>query len=119
MSSPVFNNQPEQPDVDSEIETTVDAVVRGLASDSVQVIDVRERDEWDEGRIAGSMLIPMSELAERVHEIDPATPIVTVCRVGARSLYVAETLLEVGFPNVKSLAGGLNAWVSAGQPLEV
>ncbi len=118
VSSPAFNNQPDQPDFDPAIETTVDAVVQGLASASVQVIDVRERDEWLEGRIAGSVLIPMSELAERVHEIDPTMPIVTVCRVGARSLYVAEALLEAGFPNAKSLAGGINAWLSAGQPLE-
>lgn len=102
-----------------EIETPVEAVVQGLASGSVQVIDVRERDEWNEGHIAGSALMPMSELAERVQEIDPARPIVTVCRVGARSLYVAEALLEAGFPEVKSLAGGINAWLEAGQPLEV
>jgi rhodanese-related sulfurtransferase len=119
VNSRAFNNQSEQPDIDPAIEIAVDELVRGLASASLQVIDVRERDEWDEGRIAGSMLIPMSEFAERVHEIDPTMPIITVCRVGARSLYVAEALLEAGFPNVKSLAGGLNAWVSAGQPLDV
>lgn len=119
MSSPAFSNHPDQPDIDPEIETTVDAVVQGLASATVQVIDVRERDEWLEGRIAGSVLIPMSELAERVHEIDPTKPTVTVCRVGARSLYVAEALREAGFPNVMSLAGGINAWLLAGQPLEV
>jgi rhodanese-related sulfurtransferase len=119
LNSRAFTRQSERPDFDPAIETTVDAVAQGLAAASLQVIDVRERDEWDEGRIAGSVLIPMSELAERVQEIDPTMPTVTVCRVGARSLYVAEVLLEAGFPNVKSLAGGLNAWVSTGRPLEV
>jgi rhodanese-related sulfurtransferase len=119
VNSRAIDHRSDQPEIDPAVETTVDAVAQGLATASLQVIDVRERDEWDEGRIAGSVLIPMSELAERVQEIDPTMPIVTVCRVGARSLYVAEALLEAGFPNVKSLAGGLNAWVSSGQPLEV
>jgi rhodanese-related sulfurtransferase len=106
-------------DPQSDLETTVEAVVADLADGSIQLIDVREPDEWLEGRIAGSMLIPMSELGERVLDIDPARPVVTVCRVGARSYYVAEALLEAGFPNVKSMAGGINAWVISGQPLEV
>jgi rhodanese-related sulfurtransferase len=102
-----------------DLETSVEDVVAGMASGAVQVIDVREPEEWDEGHIAGSVLIPMSELADRVQEIDPAHPVVTVCRVGARSLYVAEALHEAGFPHVRSMAGGINAWVAAGQPLEV
>jgi rhodanese-related sulfurtransferase len=104
--------------IDPELETTVDAVSRGLGDGSIQVIDVREVEEWAEGHIHGSRLIPMSELATRVGEIDPATPVVTVCRVGARSLYVAEALANAGFPNVKSMAGGMNAWIMAGQPVE-
>jgi rhodanese-related sulfurtransferase len=100
------------------LETTVEAVVAGLADGTLQVIDVRERDEWHEGHIAGSVLIPMSELAERMQEVAPTVPVVTVCRVGARSLYVAEAMHEAGYPNVKSLAGGINAWLAAGQPLE-
>lgn len=108
-----------QPRIEPDLETTVDAVARGLASGTIQVIDVREPDEWAEGHIAGSVLIPMSELAERVQEIDPKESIVTVCRVGARSIYVAEALLEAGYPRVQSMAGGINAWVMFGQSLEV
>lgn len=104
--------------MDTEMETTVSAVASDLEKGEIQLIDVRERDEWAEGRIAGSVLIPMSELAERVQEIDPARAVVTVCRVGARSLYVAEALQTAGFPHVKSMAGGINAWVEAGNPLE-
>ena len=109
----------DQTDRNPGLETTVDEVVRGLHDGAIQIIDVREPDEWDEGRIAGSVLMPMSDFANRVGEIDPAIPIVTVCRVGGRSLYIAEALTEAGFPNVKSMAGGMNAWMAAGQPVEV
>jgi rhodanese-related sulfurtransferase len=104
--------------IDPHLETTVDVVAHALHAGSIQLIDVREQEEWNEERIPGSRLIPMSEFAERVCELDPAVPIVTVCRVGARSLFVAEALQEAGLPEVKSLAGGLNAWIAAGQPLE-
>jgi rhodanese-related sulfurtransferase len=107
-----------RPDIDPILETTVDALLVALDTSSIQLIDVREQEEWNEERIAGSRLIPMSEFAERVCELDPAVPVVTVCRVGARSLFVAEALQEAGFPEVKSLAGGLNAWIAAGQPVE-
>lgn len=119
MNSTGFDFNQGQRQIELELETTVDEVVNGLETGAVRIIDVRERDEWLEGHIPGSVLIPMSELADRVQEIDPTAPIVTVCRVGARSLYVAEALLEAGFPKVKSLAGGINAWVMSGQPLEV
>jgi rhodanese-related sulfurtransferase len=99
-------------------ETTVDELVRDLVAHPVQIVDVREPEEWAEGRIPGSILMSMGEVALRKRELDPAIPIVTVCRVGARSLYSAEELSAAGFPHVKSLAGGLNAWIAAGQPLE-
>jgi len=119
VTNNLFDAGPDGPDIDPHLETSVDAVAIALDIGSIQLIDVREQEEWNEGRIAGSRLIPMSEFAERVCEIDPEVPIVTVCRVGARSLFVAEALQEAGFPEVKSLAGGLNAWIAAGLPVEV
>jgi rhodanese-related sulfurtransferase len=93
-------------------------LLRDLATDRVQILDVREPEEWAEGRIPDSVLMPLGEAALRAHELDPAVPIVTVCRVGVRSLYSAEELSALGFPRVRSLAGGLNAWIAAGLPLE-
>ena len=104
--------------VPQELETTVDELVRDLAVKPIQIVDVREPDEWAEGRIPGSILMPIGDVALRWRELDPAVPVVTVCRVGVRSLYSTEELLALGFPEVKSLAGGLNAWIASGQPLE-
>jgi rhodanese-related sulfurtransferase len=83
-----------------------------------QVIDVRERDEWDGGHMADATLLPLGELEQRRHELDLAAPVVIVCRSGRRSLTAAEILLEAGFQDVRSLAGGMIAWHDAGLPVE-
>lgn len=107
--------QPALPDVP---EISVDQLVRERAGSSVQVVDVREAEEWAAGHIPGSVLIPMGDIAARQRELDPDVPVVTVCRSGQRSLYSAEELLQAGFRDVKSLAGGVIAWAEAGQPLD-
>ena len=84
----------------------------------LQLVDVRENEEWLDGRIAGSILIPLGELAVRVGELAPARPVVTVCRSGRRSLVAAGALQAAGFVEVRSLAGGLLEWAAAGQPVE-
>jgi rhodanese-related sulfurtransferase len=106
---------PALPDVP---EITVDEFLRTLAGSRVQVVDVREVDEWAAGHIPASVLMPMGDVAARKRELDPEVPVVTVCRSGRRSLYSAEELIHSGFQDVKSLAGGLIAWAEAGQPLE-
>lgn len=84
----------------------------------VQVVDVREPEEWEAGRLPGSTLIPLGELAERLGELDPGAPMVLVCRSGRRSLLAAEYLKEVGFARPVSLAGGMLAWAEADRPVE-
>ena len=85
---------------------------------STQVIDVREQDEWDGGHLAEATLMPLGELEQRRHELDPAAPVVIVCRSGRRSLTAAEILLEAGFRDVWNLAGGMIAWRAARMPVE-
>lgn len=84
--------------------------------DDVQVIDVREPFEWDAGRIEGSKHIPMTELAQRMNEIDRSLPAVAVCFAGARSAYASNFLQSQGL-HVESLDGGLKSWVGQGLPL--
>lgn len=98
-------------------EVTVEAFLRG-AEAAPQVVDVREQDEWAEGRIPGSVFMPLGEVGARLGELDPRRPVVTVCRSGRRSLYAAAEMLAAGFRDVRSLAGGMIAWAEAGQPVE-
>ena len=84
----------------------------------IQVIDVRERDEWDTGHMPEATHVPLSELEQRRNELDPGKPVVIVCRSGRRSLVAAAYLAGRGFRSVRSLAGGMIAWAAAGQPVE-
>ncbi|MBN8597182.1 MAG: rhodanese-like domain-containing protein [Planctomycetes bacterium] len=80
------------------------------------VIDVRLKPEWDFAHIKGSVLVPLDELEARAGEIcsmveeNPGCSVVTLCHHGVRSLKAAAFLREQGVPNVKSIAGGLEAW---------
>ena len=104
------------PEIDPRLEVTVAEVATNR--DSIpQLVDVRELDEWQEGRIAGGKLIPMSEFAARVEEIDASQPIIVYCRSGGRSLMVAEALQNAGY-DARSMAGGILEWESAGHPVE-
>jgi rhodanese-related sulfurtransferase len=86
----------------------------------LQVVDVREKDEFDGplGRIRGAKLIPLSELAGRSGELSPERPVVTVCRVGARSAQAVVLLQRAGFSDLANLAGGMVRWRAEGHSVE-
>ncbi len=82
------------------------------AADNVLLLDVRSAEEYDFSKIEGSILIPLDELDGRIDEIVNfrEKQIVTICHHGMRSLMAADQLATVGFNNVKSLTGGVDAW---------
>lgn len=84
--------------------------------DEIQVIDVRYPNEWEAGRIEGSVHIPEDELEDRLDELETVRPVVTVCRSGHRSERAAESLRAEGV-RAENLEGGVLAWAEAGLPL--
>lgn len=80
------------------------------------IVDVREPHEWDIAHIEGARLIPLGELAARVHELDSADQIVLHCKTGARSARALEFLRGIGFRKLKNLKGGINAWAREVDP---
>ena len=74
------------------------------------LLDVREVREAEIAQIAGARLIPLRELPRRLGELPGHSEIVTVCHHGQRSLKAREILRGAGFANVRSLAGGIDAW---------
>ena len=76
------------------------------------LLDCREQDEYDLVHVDDSTLLPMSELARRVDELDPprVQEILVRCHHGMRSLQVATWLREQGFGGACSIAGGIDAW---------
>lgn len=81
-------------------------------------LDCREQSEFDQVRIAGTTLIPMSELATRVAELEAhkSDTVVVHCHHGGRSLRVANWLSQQGFTNAKSMAGGIDEWATTIEP---
>jgi molybdopterin/thiamine biosynthesis adenylyltransferase/rhodanese-related sulfurtransferase len=90
-------------------------------SDAPVFLDVREREEWDEGHIPGAVHIPRGWLESRIEQAVPdrGKPIVAYCASGNRSTFAAKTLEELGYADVVNLAGGINDWKRHGYPLEV
>ncbi len=84
-------------------------------------LDVRERDEWQEGRIPGAVHIPRGFLESRVEQALPERDrtIVVYCAAGNRSAFAAKSLKELGYKNVQSLAGGFTDWKRNGFPTEL
>jgi rhodanese-related sulfurtransferase len=101
-----------------ELELTPEDLTRRIGAGPVQLVDVREQDEWDAGRMPGEVRhIELAQLTAQAATIDRATPVVFHCRVGARSLMAAQAFRAAGY-DAYSLAGGLLAWRDAGLPLE-
>jgi adenylyltransferase/sulfurtransferase len=82
----------------------------------LSLVDVREPWEWEIAKIPGSVLIPLSSLGDRLGELDPRRPVVTICHQGLRSLTARELLRAAGFSDVRSLAGGVEAWALGVDP---
>ncbi len=82
----------------------------------LKIIDVREPHEWEISRIEGATLIPLSQLAARMNELDSADEIVLQCKTGGRSMKALELLHTAGFRKLKNLKGGINAWAREVDP---
>jgi molybdopterin/thiamine biosynthesis adenylyltransferase/rhodanese-related sulfurtransferase len=80
-------------------------------------LDVREQDEYDAGAIPGSIHIPRGHLESQVEPRIPDrdTPIVIYCAGGTRSAFAAETLEQLGYSDVVSMAGGFGRWKNEGR----
>ena len=84
------------------------------------LIDVREPAEFQLQRIHGVQNVPKDTLVDRIQTIakNHQSPIYLHCRAGVRSYAAAEMLIQHGYENVYSVAGGLNAWIQSGYPVE-
>ncbi len=74
------------------------------------LIDVREQWEYNLAKIEGSVLIPLATLPRSLEKLDPKAEIIAYCHHGMRSADATSFLLQQGFPNVKNLIGGIDAW---------
>ena len=75
-------------------------------------LDCREPDEYTTAKIPGTKLIPMSELAQRISELEPYrdSSIIVHCHHGGRSMRVTNWLRQQGFAQTTNMAGGIDQW---------
>lgn len=78
--------------------------------DKIFLLDVREDWEYSLAKIEGSVLVPLGTLPQSLGKIDRDAEIVAYCHHGMRSADATDLLLQQGFPNVKNLVGGIDAW---------
>jgi len=93
----------------SEI-TPVELAERLKQPNPPTVIDVREAHEREEASLPFTVWIPMNDIPERLDELDRQAEYVILCRVGIRSMRVADFLLENGFASATNLATGIVGW---------
>lgn len=77
--------------------------------DNLFLLDVRDAYEYEKSNIGGH-LIPLPQLAKRLHELDTEQEIVALCKMGPRGVKAVELLQKYGFKKVSNLRGGIHAW---------
>jgi rhodanese-related sulfurtransferase len=88
-----------------------------LIDSGAQLVDVRDEEEWDAGRIPGARHVPLAEVRSEAAGLDRERPLVLYCRSGERSGMAADAFAASGW-DAHSIAGGLLAWSEQGLPLE-
>lgn len=94
-----------------------DAAAR-LKSGEALIIDVRDKDEWDEGHIPAGTHLSRGTIELDIEEKVPDLNAMIICHCGGggRSALAVEILQKMGYKNVRSMAGGFKAWKTAGLP---
>jgi rhodanese-related sulfurtransferase len=94
-----------------------DAAAKSSSGEAV-IIDVRDKDEWDEEHIPGATHMSRGTIEVDIEEKvpDPNAMVICHCGGGGRSALAAESLQKMGYKNVRSMAGGFKAWKAAGLP---
>lgn len=99
----------------AELQRRIDA-----GNDEVLVLDVRERDAFEEAHVPGAKWLPRGQLELRVNDelTDPTRRILVYCDFGRVSTLATATLRQMGFCNAVALDGGMKAWRESGYPVK-
>jgi rhodanese-related sulfurtransferase len=83
------------------------------------ILDVRTLEEYESGHVQNAVLIPVTELQDRIGELDKEKETLVYCRAGRRSVTASEMLVANGFVSVYNMLGGITAWRDAGYWIEI
>jgi sulfur-carrier protein adenylyltransferase/sulfurtransferase len=102
-------------------EVSAEDVLRELQrGEPLVVLDVREPEEYQRGHLPGAISIPRGVIEGQAPQIlrDPGAAIVVYCASGMRSALAADTLQQMGYASLRSMAGGFRSWSQIGGPAE-
>ena len=85
--------------------------------DHVQLVDVRQPGEWEQGHIAEAVSKPLPKLVQSLDGLDRERPVAVHCKSGYRSSIAASLLRREGFREVVNVIGGFDAWKACGLPV--
>jgi rhodanese-related sulfurtransferase len=95
-------------------------LVELMATQDVDLIDVRDLDEWEAGHVAGARPVPLERLrADPDQVLVHGTVIVFICAKGVRSMSAAKLAERFGYEHVYNVEGGTKEWARTGLSLEV
>ena len=105
-------------DLKKRVKEATPQEVQELLKGDVQLGDVREKNEWDEGHLPGAAFVPKSYLEQWAEDRLPNKdkPTILYCAGGVRSVMAADALQKLGYTNVISMSGGFNRWKDTGLP---
>jgi adenylyltransferase/sulfurtransferase len=107
----------EEAEVETQFDVTATELKKMLGEGRKYfLLDVREPWETQINRLDDAHNIPLSQLPQRMNELDSADEIIAYCKVGQRSAYAAQFLHQIGFTKVRNLRGGINAWAREVEP---
>ena len=97
---------------------TVQDLDRELTNDvgHIQLVDVRQPSEFEQGHISQAMLKPLPKLISMLDDLDRARPVAVHCKSGYRSSVAASLMQRTGIPQVMNVIGGFDAWKACGLP---
>ncbi|MEO5939757.1 MAG: rhodanese-like domain-containing protein [Candidatus Limnocylindrales bacterium] len=81
------------------------------------IIDVRERNEFEQERVGAVVLLPISEFVARHQELPKDRPLLMLCAAGSRSTSATMYLLQNGWSDVRNITGGMIGWRHANLPI--
>ncbi|MCP4426332.1 MAG: hypothetical protein GY803_17715 [Chloroflexi bacterium] len=90
-----------------------------LKDKEIQILDVRDQEEWDEGHIKDAKHMVYTDIPTQAAnlDLDPKSPIAVICATGKRSSTVVSILIQEGFRDLYNVTGGIEAWINAKFPV--
>jgi hydroxyacylglutathione hydrolase len=100
------------------VESITRVTVDELQAMDVQILDVRERDEWEDGHIPGALFTAYHDIDRLPDGLDPAAPVAVICASGQRAAVGASLIQRFGAREVFHVVdGGVGTWSRAGYPV--